>query len=312
MLRRSFVVVGALALLSCSSQSSSDSGSNPNELDVRVAIPPADPKFIDFVGPEVVIPAGTEKMWCAFMQYTGPDTAFYNQDALQGKYGHHAVLLSAKDPKPVGTLQDCTDMNGLTGFEPFSIPEELPDGMGTFLPSGKSVIFQFHYVNTSNKAIRVRDVARLARREIADVKTWAAPWVTNTFQLSLAPRGPSSSTFDCKMDRDVDLVLVGGHMHEMGSSFELQVGADEASLQTVYSVDTWKPEFRDIPPVKLMKSAPMHIPAGTILRTTCKWNNPTDETVAFPREMCSTFGIAAGLKDPFVCYDGTSPKNNAP
>src|SRR5262245_43078398 len=192
-LRSGLALVACAALFSCGNSDDKSSGSTPalaDEVDVRVT-PPArdDSKFIDFLGSEVVIPAGAEKMFCVYLRYTGPETAFYNQEAFQGKFGHHAVLLSTNEDHPDGFTEDCTDMKVLAKFEPFSITRELPPGTGVFLPSNKKIAMQFHYVNTGKKPIRVRDVARLHKRDPAEVKQWAAVWVTNSSEFKVDPRG---------------------------------------------------------------------------------------------------------------------------
>jgi hypothetical protein len=305
-MRRGLGLAALSVLFSCSSSSGDGGGAtaNPDETDVRVPIPPADAKYIDFVGTEAVIGPGEEKMYCVYTTYNGPDTAFYNQEALQGKFGHHAVLLSTKDSKPDGTTIDCTDMSQLAAFEPFSITEELPAGVGVFLQHGKKMVMQFHYVNSSRKPIRVRDVARLHKRELADVKSFAAVWVTNTSDFKVSPRASASQSFDCVLDRDVDLLLLGGHMHEYGTSFKAEIGPSVNELKPLYTVDQWKQDYRDHPPMQLHTNAPMHLAKGTVIRTTCAWNNPGDTPIAFPQEMCTTFGYASGIKEPFVCDNG--------
>jgi hypothetical protein len=306
--RRPRPLLLAFTLLACGGSdktTASTPGANADELDVRAAIPAGDPaKYIDFVGSEAVVPAGSEKMFCVYMTYTGPDAAFFDQEAFQGKFGHHAVLLSTKEKKPDGFTEDCTDMKSLAKFEPFSITEELPAGVGVFLPAGKQVVLQFHYVNTGKKPIRVRDVARLHKRDLADVKQFAAVFVTNTADFKIDARGTGKREFDCALDRDVDLLLIGGHMHEYGAAFHVQLGASEKELESFYAVDEWKPDYRDKPPIQLFGSHPVHLTKGTVIRTTCEWKNTEDEPLEFPKEMCSSFGYAAGFKYPFVCDNG--------
>jgi hypothetical protein len=296
------------ALVSCGD---SDSTSKPggaesaSEVDVRATIPPADPaKYIDFVGVDTVINPGVEKMYCVYFTYNGEDTAFYNQEQLQGKFGHHAVLLSSQRDLPDGTVEDCTEMKALGQFEPFSIPLELPPGVGVFLPKGKRVVMQFHYVNTGKKPIRVRDVARLWKRDPKEVKEWASVFVTNLSEFELAARVSTKKAFDCKLDKDVELLLIGGHMHEYGSSIKVEVGPNENELKQFHAVETWKPEYRDNPPMDFFEKNPVPFKAGTVIRTTCEWKNSEDHPLKFPAEMCVSFGYAKGIKQPFVCIDG--------
>jgi len=273
--------------------------------DLRVEVPAADPNYIDFVGAEVVLEPGEDRMICTHFRYDGEDIAFSLQDTLQGKFGHHAILLGAKEPLPPGTMEDCTDAASMAKFDPFTVPShELPAGRGTFLPKGKVLVLQSHYLNSGAVPIRVRDVVRLKTMPIAAVEKWASMYVTNDYGFELAPHGPGESQFDCVVPEDTMLLLIGGHMHERGTRFETLIGADEASLESVYLVDPWVGDYRDNPPVTLYFENPRPLPAGSIVRTHCSWNNTEMKPSVFPDEMCSTFGFVEGPKEPIRCFIG--------
>src|SRR5688500_4158183 len=99
----------ALALALCLSGCGSEEAATSSEQDVRVPIPNEDPAFLDVVTPEVVIPSGVEQMWCYYFTYDGEELGMRGIEPLQGLYGHHAVLLTAKTPGTHGDLIDCTD-----------------------------------------------------------------------------------------------------------------------------------------------------------------------------------------------------------
>ncbi len=272
--------------------------------DVRVAIPAADPSIIDLVTPEVEIAPGAEKLYCMYLSYDGDaDTAIRTMEGLQGEAGHHVVLLTTREPKPVGSFTDCTDVEEMKAFDPFILPGiELPAKHGIHLGRGTQFVLQFHYVNTFPQPILVRDVARLHKIPVADVETWVAPFVTNSWTLDIPKTvEPHEFSFDCNLPFDIDLLLVGGHLHEQGKAFEVEIGADVNSLSSAYLVDPWKPSFRDAPPISLFFSDPMELTQGTVIRTTCTWENETGRVLDFPEEMCSSFGYVAGRKDPYVC-----------
>lgn len=303
--RSSLVLVLALTASCGSSSETTPAATDDGITDVRVAVPAADPAFIDFVSSELVVEPGQEKMWCDHFEYTGEDIAFSDQDALQGKFGHHAILLSAKEPKAPGTGEDCSEAADMTKYEAFSIPKELPPGYGVYLPKGKRFVLQMHYVNAGRKPIRVRDVVRLKKRPIAEVTKWTSVMATNSIAaLAIPPKGKKTVTFDCTIPVDGELMLVGGHMHEAGVSFRTLHGKDAASLATIYEVPEWKAEYRDAPPVTLFTGEPLPVAKGDVLRTSCTWNNPNDKELKFPEEMCSTFGYIAGTKTPIECHDG--------
>lgn len=272
------------------------------ELDVRVPLPAADPRFLDIMTPEAVIAPGEEKMLCFHIAPAETDIIVRNVEMLQGKYGHHAIPLKAKKPKPAGTMEDCTDAESMADFDALVIPaSDLPEGAAALIPAGTPMVVQSHYVNAGEKPIRVRDGVRIELLPEAERTSWVAMVVTNSFDLELAASGESSFEFDCVVQEDIDLLLVGGHMHEQGKRFEVLVGPSVDALERVYLADPWRVEYRDAPPVTILKSAPIHLAAGDILRTRCVWENTTGEALSFPAEMCSTFGYAGGIKEPWVC-----------
>ena len=304
---RSFKWVLALALgvAGCGSEDGSTPGPVSGEVDLRQQVPAADPAFIDFVGGEFVIQPGEEKMGCTHLRYDGPDIAFSTLQTLQADYGHHAVLLAAKEPMAPGTSEECTDRALMSKYDAYTIGDsELPPDHGIFLPSGKAMVLQSHYINASAKPIRVRDVVRMKKMEIAAVKTWASIHITNTLELAIPSYEKKKLVFDCIVQNDVDLLMIGGHMHEWGSRFEAFYGPTEQELKSLYLADPWRAEYRDSPPITLFFSQPMPLKAGSIIRTVCEWSNDTSEELAFPKEMCTSFGYVAGAKEPVVCSIG--------
>ncbi len=296
----STLLLATVGLTACGSSDSSSANSDGIR-DVRVPIPAADPAYVDLVSPEEVIPAGTEKMFCYYMTYTGPDIAVAELDTKQGEFGHHVALLKAIDQQPDGTLEDCTSGEEMWKVRPWILPLSLPAETAIKVPSGTQFVLQFHYVNTSSRALRVRDVARLKTIAPDQVKTWAASLATNSSNIVVAPKSPSTESFDCTIDQNAELLIVGGHMHEYGSKFNLLYGPDVDHLESIYLADPWQPDFRDTPPVSLFLSKPFPLTKGYILRTVCEWNNPTTNTIKFPNEMCAAFGVIGNTDTSFQC-----------
>ena len=294
-----FGLVGLLAVGACADDGTTDVP--PGVVDVRVAVPAADDRFVDLVSPEVTIEPGVEKMYCMYLQNDRGELAVREMDALQGQYGHHIVLLTTIVPQPAGTVEDCTAQEEMWKFRSFVLPGNgLPAGHGIRIPAAMQYVMQIHYVNTGEAPILVRDVARLEKIAPASVQTWVTTLTTNRLNFKLRP-GPHTETFDCAVTEDVELLLLGGHMHENGARFNLDIGPSVDALRSLYLVDPWKPTYRDAPPVTLFFSQPFHLPAGSVVRTTCEWNNRTANDIEFPDEMCAGFGYLAGTTHPLHC-----------
>ncbi|MBX7084279.1 MAG: hypothetical protein K1X88_34040 [Nannocystaceae bacterium] len=283
---------------------SSSTGGGEMPVDERVEVPADGPDVLNFGGAEFVVQAGEDVMMCYSVDYTGGEVAYKNAISLQGKGGHHVILLGAKEPLAAGTVEDCSDGMDMSKYDLLMIPQELPPGYGTILPAGRHMVIQSHYVNTTDHPILVRDFVQLDLIPMEEVQTFAAPIATNTIDITLEPGKTGEVSFDCTIDEDVELLMVGGHMHEWGTKFETKIGPSVDELESLYLVDPWHSDFRDVPPVTLFLDNPKAITAGTVIRTSCYWNNTESEAIKFPHEMCSTFGILAGIKDPIECRLG--------
>jgi len=309
-LHRLLFLVMPMTLIACGGTDEAPVDEIPSDgiRDVRVAIPEPDAIHMDFIGPEQIIQPGEDKLFCTHFRYDGEDAAFNQQEALQGKFGHHTVLLAAKEPLPPGTTEDCTDVASMSKFEAFTLPtDEMPAGLGTFLPKGKQFVLQSHYLNTDSVPLRVRDVVRLKMVPIENVQKWASMYATNSYDLALAPHQVTDVQFDCTFPTDARLLLFGGHMHEWGTRFEASIGPDVNNLESSYLVDTWVTQYRDSPPISLFFTNPKPLTTGMIVRTHCTFNNNTDQVLDFPHEMCSTFALVEGSKDPITCTVGGKP-----
>src|SRR5688572_16291018 len=281
-----------------------DSGGDdvpPGVLDVRVPIPEPDPEYVDLITPEETIAPGDERMYCYYLDNHEGDLALRGMATMQGQYGHHVTLLSTDERMPDGTRVDCSGNEYMAKMRAYVYPiDPLPDGVGVMIPADSQYVLQMHYVNAGDQPILVRDVARLHRVDAAAVTTWAAALTTNDLTVNLPP-GESTSSWDCVIENDVDLLLLGGHMHENGTVFSVEIGPDAESLENLYLVDPWKSQYRDAPPISLFFTEPRHLTPGTVVRTNCTWMNPGTTAITFPEEMCSAFAYIGRQQEPLRC-----------
>jgi hypothetical protein len=297
---------GREAELADVAMSGGDPAANATEVDdVRVAVPREDPEWIDFVTPELTIEPGDERVWCAHYRWQGGDAAYDDHHIFQGRYGHHAVLTASNEPKPPGTVEDCTQADRASQFPAYAMGVKLPEGHGVFLPDGMPVVVQFHYVNYGRRPILVRDVVRLHRVPIERVTTWTSMISSNQQRdIAIPAKSSASLAFDCEVTSPGRLVTLTGHMHEQGRRIEIRHVRGGVDLGLLYAVDDWLPEYRDAPPITIFEpaTAPVFEP-GDVLRTRCTWTNTTSRDLGFPQEMCIGFGYLAGPKEAINCFD---------
>lgn len=217
--------------------------------DLRVPIPDPDPKFVDLIGPERIIKPGEDAMYCTHLTNDAGDLAVHYLDVMQGKFGHHVVLLATTDPKEHGTTEDCSSDAYMENVSAYVLPgTELPDGYAVNIPAGTKYILQSHYVNASLKSIRVRDIARMETLKPEEIKGWAATMTTNIRNFEVPADGKEYElTFDCIADQDMTLHLAGPHMHEWGTRFEFLAGPDADNLSSIVYVCIRGPVETGIP-----------------------------------------------------------------
>jgi hypothetical protein len=211
-----------------------------------------------------------------------------------------------------GETVDCTKTNQMmTSFEPLINAEPidagrseivLPGGMGVKLNEGQRWVVQSHYVNTTTDRIRVRDVMNIGFAPEEEIEIWAAAFALTQTNLSLPPAQESSLSFDCHFDEQYELMYLTGHMHEYGTEFSFEYGEAD-TLETIYEIPVWQAEYRDRPPLNKYAPGEFLFNPGSTLRTNCTWFNDTDEAIAFPDEMCATYGMLYPSLSPVVCSD---------
>ena len=267
-------------------------------------------------GPDVVIEGSQDVQYCAFGTYTGPDIAITSFESFQASVGHHLIILGTTASPldyPDGEIVDCTLTNQMmTSFEPLINAEPidagrseivLPDGMGVKLNEGQRWVVQAHYVNTTTDNVRVHDIMNIGFMPEEDVTTWAAAFALTQTAISLPPAQESGISFDCHFDEAYNLMYLTGHMHEYGTVFSFEYGETDETVSELYTIPEWQAEYRDRPPLIHYEPGEFAFAAGSTLRTNCTWFNDTDKAIAFPDEMCATYGMLYPSLSPVVCSD---------
>lgn len=173
---------------------------------------------------------------------------------------------------------------------------------GSLIPArsaGMPLVVQFHYINSGDQPIRVRDVLRVRRTDPAAITRWVATLISTDLGLALPP-GRTVRSWDCVVPEQRELLAILGHMHELGARFTIEMDQGDG-MRPFYDVAPWLPYYRDSPPTNDYYDHPMLLPAGTVIRATCEWNNPTTSTVGYPVEMCTVFGYLGGSQRLLQC-----------
>lgn len=284
-------------------------GENDGLVADRADIPETPDGAQAFLLEDTVIPAGHEAIFCYFLDPLEKDIYIRGFVDYQGKFGHHVALFKALVREEPGSKIDCTSSDAMAKMVPVVASEqfglsEMPEGMAIRVAAGSQLVIQQHIVNTSNKPIIVADGAHMFTTDPVDEQQRIGFIGLSDVTFDIPVGEKAELTFDCEVPWDMNIFVLGPHMHEFGRSISTEVMVD-GTMRRVVDVPSWEASYRDEPPVTQFElTEPLALKAGDIIRTTCNFENTSDDSLEFPAEMCATFGYffpALAEKESFVC-----------
>jgi hypothetical protein len=298
MVRKLLIALPLAALAGCPTGAGTDGEPVDNIRDDVPELAAADGVVLQM--PEVIIPAGEDKLWCAALEWRPETDMWVNQfRPFQGEGGHHFIAFSSVSSVPDGEVWDCSDVSTMTGLDPLIVTSdingvEIEDGFAFFIEAGTQIILQSHYVNYSQDDWRTADVGHLMFSHHPD-PVQLGYLIVNDGDINI-PAGAEEhhEQVACHVPegRDYNFMMMTGHMHEMGQHMTVKTGEEADGLTTLYDIAEWEPDFRDHPPITQYASGtPMTIAGGDRVVVDCFFSNPTDHETNFPEEMCTGIGI---------------------
>lgn len=291
------VLVAPLGLVACDDELH---GHGVDVIDMKASAPDVGHGF-QLRFPDQVIDVGSDVQTCFVPDIDfAEDTFIVQADAYQGDVGHHVQIYGSAVPRQPGETFDCSDLGVMSSLLPLVTPnsplkekdntKQLPENFFVRIPAGSRIVMQSHYVNYTDKPIRVADVVNFETVDTTEGMTEASFFVLshNTFT---APTGPSTVVYECDVEQDTQLLYAMGHMHEQGTAIDLKrrpAGSDDD--ETIYAVESWTSEYRDDAPTDAYPpTAPLVLNAGDHLTLTCEYDNATGAAIPWPKEMCVVF-----------------------
>jgi hypothetical protein len=236
----------------------------------------------------------------------------------------HHILLFTADAQSVGNVgttaapceafgaKDWTLVGGWApGGKDIVFPPEagLPEEVGT-----THYIMQLHYNNTA-RVVGQKDNSGFG---LCSTETTRANDVGlmafGSMNFTIPPRGTRSRTCTYKLDqRFAGKKLFGAnpHMHKLGRGMKIELmRGGTGAPETIIDVQGFDFEHQSSTPINVT------VNAGDVVRTTCRFENPTDQPVKYGEgtgnEMCYGFtGYFPKIPDEYIDVLGTRvPKYN--
>ena len=258
--------------------------------------------------PEITFPPAADRQLCVYLTLENDEPLWIERfDAHQGPSGHHLVAFTTLEDEPDGTIVDCSSAERMPFWrllfatkskgEPFT----FAPGYAVKIEPRARIVLQVHYVNASLEPIVTQDALDLTAYSGATAPIPVAPFAFGSAGFEIPPRAEYTGTYECVLDRDINVTLALGHMHEHGRSIEVLAGP-KGGLQRVYGIDRWTVEYRDQAPfVEWPASAPLILRAGDLVQVVCSWRSHSDEVINFPEEMCAAVMWFFPAERPLTC-----------
>lgn len=256
-------------------------------------------KTLDIKTPEYDVPAG-ESFECFYTDVvTEEELSVVAAAGIQGEGGHHIIVYYAdevRDPEhhpcddaEMASWHQVVGANGLGTGEPAI---SMPEGLAIRVPKGKQIVLQTHYINTTGETQKYHDEVAVELTEPDKVVAYANLFAVADMGFTVDPHATTTHVTQTTVKRDTQIILMGGHMHERGQSFKLEMLDDAGEVSEVMYDEKWSAAYASHPPLLTYTiDDPRLLKKGTKLRQTCVWNNESADALQFPTEMCVTFGF---------------------
>ena len=315
----------SLALVGCGSDPDSTAPGAPGPSTSGANFPPEPDGYTRLVAKTVHdVQPGADVTYCQYiMAPFDRDMDILDVGGYQSGWGHHAVAFSYPDDgtQELGSSIQCmgsefnvdvpnsgsssgsraslggTFLGGIGGEGGEN--QNLPDGVAFRLKKGNGIMLNVHYLNTGATAVDGNAVVDVKFAEVDPSRSIAAMFLNLNFAFNLPPASRVESSTDCVAKSDVQLLMMSNHMHEFGTKVKTEVvRADTGAVEVLKDHPEWTYEMQfNVDYTRWPVEAPFVIRAGDTIRTSCEWNNPTGETMGFPREMCIGVGFALASGD---------------
>ena len=227
--------------------------------------------------------------------FTAVQSVEYNQNE-----GTHHFTLSAlgfslsgqatESPIAHGTY-DCNDLYGDSTLMEEAImvfggqgdaqgEMVFPEGTVANVPATIDVLHEVHFVNPTPDEVEIYSEinAYTVPQSAVEKSMWGGS--VRDENIEIPANAEHTEWSRCVFNEDVEVLLLAGHQHELGTGFHIAPYNGETGEvgEVFFSNDDWHtPDITQYEP-------PMMVPAGQGFEWTCDWNNTTDQVVRYGNE----------------------------
>ena len=212
--------------------------------------------------------------------------------ALQRHFGHHIVVYQSDEYIPDGVEPCYSTDSGMNGWtllmgnfkEGYTL--QYPEDVAIETDPNKTLIVNSHYTHYGSEPIEVDDAINLYTIPTEDVQHWLGSYFLSNFDIAVPPGGSYQNEASCPVPMDMNILLQIGHTHDFGTNVRISRSGRDGEASTLYE---GLPTVDDptIAGAVTYFDEPLKLQAGERLSWSCEWENPSDQTLGWPEEMCT-------------------------
>jgi hypothetical protein len=249
------------------------------------------------------IQPGEDVEYCEVVLLPGSaaDTYHVNRFASQMTTGSHHLIVAAIVPgsstdsnAQPGDRVECFGPSGfggdlldVTGQQLPYHEESFPPGVGKVFTGGQKLVFNYHYLNASERPLQARAAVNFHTTDEENVQKIAENFGFFFLGIDVPPGEQRSYTIRCEIGTDVMVHKLTRHTHQWGTDFPVWFSGGERDGQLIYTSPNYEAPDH-------VFEEPVLVEAGQGFRFTCNYNNTSDKTLSFGEtvtdEMCILFG----------------------
>jgi hypothetical protein len=270
------------------------------------------------------IAAGEDIEYCEIAELPGEDNQPYYVNSVElanAAFSHHLVVgaaLPGSDADAalrmlnVGDRLPCNGANyewpqdGLmligSAQTPY-ISVEYPEGVGILLYGKQRVVFDYHYLNTSQNIVHAQSAFNVHTVDGATIKHIATPFSLFNFTIDIPAHESRTFTAESHFLDDMMVSSILRHTHKQGRDFSVWFSGGPRDAEPIWT----STDYRNEP--EYYFDEPIMMKAGEGFRFECDFENDSDRRLRYgiggKDEMC----ILAGWAWPAGAAKQLPPEN---
>ncbi|HEY5946496.1 MAG TPA: hypothetical protein VIV40_13435 [Kofleriaceae bacterium] len=256
------------------------------------------------------IKPGEDRIVCSYLDAYIDEDFDIGRIAGYNTSGSHHIILYTTTLAQTPNTHDCKDeemvflslVAGTGGDAAATNESTLPSGLVRRVKGGTQIVIQTHWLNATDEAFDGQAAFNVRYEALSTTKTPTDFMAVMNTAFEVTP-GTAKASVECTFKDTVNVWQLAGHQHDLGKHVRIAY-TPAGGQERVLSDEDWNKEWSFNPKFLDFAEAPMQVGPGDKLRVDCDWENPGQDTVRFPKEMCGAIGQFYPSTNQLICFNG--------